>query len=79
MHENIINTPSVNADLIKSYDLAWGMWWEIESYISEGDTVKHKLFWVWYVMEVWNNTAIVKFQNPKFWLRKVELRFLELS
>lgn len=66
------------ADLVKSYDLAWWMWWEVESSISEWDTVRHKLFGVWYVMEVRNNTAIVKFQNPKFWLRKVELRFLEI-
>ena len=66
------------ANLIKSYDLAWWIWWEVESSISEWDTVRHKLFGVWYVMEVWNNTAIVKFQNPKFGLRKVELRFLEI-
>lgn len=28
-------------------------------------------------MEVRNNLGIVKFQNPKFGLRKVELKFLE--
>ncbi len=67
------------ANLVKSYDLSWWLWWEVSSPISEWDMVRHKLFWIWYVMEVWNGMAIVKFQNPKFWLRKVELRFLELS
>ena len=66
-------------NLVKSYDLSWWLWNEVTSNISEWDTVRHKLFGVGYVMEVWNNMAIVKFQNPKFWLRKVELRFLELS
>ena len=66
-------------NLVKSYDLSWWLGNEVTSNISEWDTVRHKLFGVGYVMEVWNNMAIVKFQNPKFWLRKVELRFLELS
>ena len=66
-------------NLVKSYDLSWWLWGEPVSNISEGDMVRHKLFGIGYVMEVWNNMAIVKFQNPKFWLRKVELRFLELS
>ena len=67
------------ANLVKSYDLSWWLWWEVTSPISEWDMVRHKLFWIWYVMEIWNGMAIVKFQNPKFWLRKVELRFLELN
>ncbi len=67
------------SNLVKSYDLAGWLADEAQSNISEWDTVRHKLFGVWYVMEIWNNMAIVKFQNPKFWLRKVELRFLELK
>ena len=67
------------ANLVKSYDLSWWLWGEPVSNISEWDMVRHKLFGIGYVMEVWNWMAIVKFQNPKFWLRKVELRFLELS
>lgn len=66
------------ANLLKNYDLSWWVSWNVDSYnISEWDTVRHKLFWNGYVMEVRNNMAIVKFQNPKFWLRKVELRFLD--
>lgn len=65
------------ADLVKKYDLSWWMSREEESSISEGSTVRHKLFGSWYVLEVWNNMAIVKFHNPKFGLRKVELRFLD--
>ena len=67
------------SNLVKSYDLAGWLADEVQSNISEWDTVRHKLFWVWYVMEIWNNMAIVKFQNPKFGLRKVELRFLEIK
>ncbi|MDR2541223.1 MAG: ATP-dependent helicase [Candidatus Peribacteria bacterium] len=66
------------ADLVKKYDLSGGMEREEVSNVSEGDTVRHKLFGNGYVMEVWNNMAIVKFHNPKFGLRKVELRFLEV-
>jgi hypothetical protein len=68
-------------ELLKKYDLAggWGtasrQAWPI---VDDGDTVKHKLFWPGYVLEVWNNLAIVKFYNPKFWVRKIETRFLEI-
>lgn len=64
-------------DLLKFYDLTQQSGGVQKSSISEGATVKHKLFGIGYVMEVWNNLGIVKFQNPKFGLRKVELRFLE--
>jgi DNA helicase-2/ATP-dependent DNA helicase PcrA len=67
------------ADLVKKYDLSGGMEREEVSNVSEGDSVKHKLFGAGYVLEVWNNMAIVKFHNPKFGLRKVELRFLEVG
>jgi DNA helicase-2/ATP-dependent DNA helicase PcrA len=65
------------ADLVKKYDLSGGIDREEGFSISEGDTVRHKLFGNGRVMEVWNNMAIVKFHNPKFGLRKVELRFLK--
>ena len=65
-------------ELIKKFSL----WWDNESpqhtQIDEGDTVKHKLFGTWYVLEVRNHLAIVKFHNPKFWVRKIECRFLEV-
>jgi len=68
-------------ELLKKYDLAG--WWATDSrqawpIVDEGDTVKHKLFWPGYVLEVWNNLAIVKFYNPKFGVRKIETRFLEI-
>lgn len=68
-------------ELLKKYDLAGG--WATASrqawpIVDEGDTVKHKLFGPGYVLEVWNNLAIVKFYNPKFWVRKIETRFLEV-
>lgn len=68
-------------ELVKRYDLGSGSVWEWnqqeEHYdISEWHVVNHKLFGNWYVLEVWNNLAIVKFYNPKFGVRKIELRFL---
>lgn len=70
-------------ELVKRYDLWSGSMWEWwvkqeEHYdISEWHVVNHKLFGNWYVLEIWNNLAIVKFYNPKFWVRKIELRFLK--
>lgn len=70
-------------ELLKQYDLWSGWSWfggwikkEETFNINEGDTVNHKLFWDWYVLEVWNNLAIVKCHNPKFGVRKIEMRFL---
>ena len=64
-------------ELLKFYDLTNSSWPVQKSNITEWSTVKHKLFWTGYVLEVRNDLAIVKFHNPKFWLRKIELRFLE--
>ena len=64
-------------DLLKFYDLTNSSWPTQKSSITEWSTVRHKLFGTWYVLEVWNDLGIVKFHNPKFWLRKIELRFLE--
>ncbi len=67
-------------DLLKKYDL-WG--WSSEQRpenieIEEWDTVKHKLFGTGYVLETRKNLAIVKCHNPKFGVRKIEMRFLEV-
>ena len=77
-----LNPPSrflqeIPNDLLKFYDLSNTSHHEEVSSITEWSTVRHKLFWTWYVLEIRNNLAIVKFHNPKFWLRKIELRFLE--
>ena len=64
-------------ELLKFFDLTNTAWPTEQSSITEWAMVHHKLFWPWYVMEIWNNMAIVKFHNPKFWLRKIELRFLQ--
>ncbi len=65
-------------ELKKKFDLGGEMQHARWPAIDEWDTVKHKLFGVGYVLEVWNNLAIVKFHNPKFWVRKIEKRFLEI-
>lgn len=71
-------------ELLKKYDLAWGSYgWGIEKQeiydFEEGDIVRHKLFGKWYVLETWKELAIVKFDNTKFWVRKIEMRFLEIQ
>ncbi len=45
--------------------------------ISSGDKVQHKLFGKWEAIEIRNSTGIIKFDNPKYWLRKIELKLLE--
>ncbi|HRX63928.1 MAG TPA: 3'-5' exonuclease [Candidatus Absconditabacterales bacterium] len=73
-------------DLLKHYDLGSGgsglggpTKREKTFDINEGDTVNHKLFGDGYVLEIWNNLAIVKFYNPKFGVRKIEMRFLTVK
>lgn len=66
-----MNPPSrflteIPEELVKNYDLTQGSSRNMQSDISEGAMVKHKLFGTGYVIEVWNNMGIVKFQNPKF-------------
>lgn len=45
--------------------------------LDEGDIVKHKLFGTGIVIEVRKDTAVVRFHNEKFGVRKIEGRFLE--
>jgi len=68
-------------ELVKKYNL-WGGDWSTNSStpdVNEWDTVYHKLFWKGYVLETRQHLAIVKFYNPKFGVRKVEMRFLEVE
>ncbi len=44
---------------------------------SEGDRIIHKFFGTGTILEIWENFAVVQFDNPKFWPRKTETRFLE--
>ena len=66
----------IPVELIKKYDLGGDMERPGGGTVAEWDTVKHKLFGTGYVLEVRNNLAIVKFHNPKFGVRKIEMRFL---
>lgn len=79
-----MNPPSrfldeISPDLIQKYDLSG--WWADDTpkySVEEGNSVRHKLFGTGYVLEVWNHLAIVKFHNPKFGVRKIEMRFLQV-
>ena len=78
-----MNPPSrfldeIPVKLIKKFDLWWDMDASHSPKVDEWDSVKHKLFGTWYVLEIWNHLAIVKFHNPKFGVRKIECRFLEV-
>jgi len=64
-------------ELIKRYDLAGQSQRQKWPSLDEGDIIKHKLFWPGKVLEVRDEIVIVKFDNPKFGLRKLETRFLE--
>lgn len=85
--QTVMNNPSrfieeIPSELLKTYDFS-GMSNsenspESNHNIDEGDAVKHKLFGTWYVLEIWGNTAIVRFHNPKFGVRKIECKFLDL-
>ena len=69
----------IPAELIKKFDLWGDAEWPHGPQIQEWDTVKHKLFGTGYVLEIWNHLAIVKFHNPKFGVRKIECRFLQVT
>lgn len=78
-----MNPPSrfldeIPIELIKKFDLWWDMDPSHGPQINEWDVVKHKLFGTGYVLEIRNHLAIVKFHNPKFGVRKIECRFLEV-
>ena len=78
-----MNPPSrflqeIPIELLKRYDLWWEQKREEIFNIEEWHIVRHKLFGTGYVLETWNNLAIVKFHNPKFGVRKIEMRFLEI-
>lgn len=66
--------------LVKKYDLSWGWSYHDESASNdrdEGDRVAHKLFWPWRILEVREKICIVKFDNAKFGVRKLEGRWLK--
>ncbi|MCF7834472.1 ATP-dependent helicase [Candidatus Gracilibacteria bacterium] len=78
-----MNPPSrfldeIPMELLKKYDLSSGGSSEKTYDVDEGNIVKHKLFGTGYVLEIWKGLAIVKFHNPKFGVRKIECRFLEV-
>lgn len=75
------NSPSrfldeIPMDLLKSYDLSGTVTKKQVINFDEWDEVRHKLFGDWEVVELWNETAVVRFYNPKYWTRKIDVRFL---
>lgn len=68
-------------ELVKHFDFtgSWGN--ETSIYVGptfeEWDQVYHKLFGAGEIVEVRNNMVVVRFGNPKFWLRKMDAKFLQ--
>ncbi len=65
-------------DLVKIYDLS-GAPKKVKTDITDGSVVKHKLFGKGTVQEVYAESAFVRFWNPKFGVRKVDVRSLQLD
>lgn len=65
----------IQPELLKSYNLWWWASKQKTIDLDEWDIVKHKLFGIWKVMEIWTNIAVVKFNT--YWLKKIEIRLLE--
>lgn len=67
-------------EYMKTYDISWGSKSNknstINTNISEWSIVLHKLFGNGKVVELWNDVAIVKFDNPKYWIKRLDIRFL---
>lgn len=63
--------------LLQKYDLSAAFAKASWTNINVWDTVRHKLFGFGEVLELWTSTAVVKFDSAKFWLRRVDVRFLE--
>ncbi len=69
----------VPSELVKRYDM-WGQSTrQVGKSRDEGDLIHHKLFWDWEIIEVWSNVVIVRFNNPKFWVRKMEGKWLKAA
>lgn len=67
-------------ELLKRYDMS--TWWSaryawVEKSFNEWDRVTHKLFGPGTIVEVRWNVAIIRFDNPKFKVRKMEMRYLK--
>ena len=63
--------------LVRRYDMAWQSKRSRWPSFDEWDEVRHKLFGSGEILELRDEIAIIKFENPKFGLRKLETRFLE--
>ncbi|MEF2174858.1 MAG: UvrD-helicase domain-containing protein [Candidatus Absconditabacteria bacterium] len=67
-------------EYMKTYDISGGSKSNknstINTNITEGTLVFHKLFGNGKVVEIWNDVAIVKFDNPKYGMKRLDIRFL---
>ncbi len=66
-------------ELLKRYDLAQSTRKPKGPSFEENNIISHKLFWAGKILELRWDVAIVRFDNPKFGVRKLECRFLALE
>jgi DNA helicase-2/ATP-dependent DNA helicase PcrA len=66
-------------ELIKRYDMSGSgsTRYITEKSFDDWDRIHHKLFGAWTIVEAWWDVAIIKFDNPKFKVRKMEMRYLK--
>lgn len=64
-------------DLLKRYDMAQARSKPKGPSFEEGEVVLHKLFGRGNILELRGDVAIVKFDNPRFNVRKLDTKFLE--
>lgn len=66
------------SELVKTFDIS-GAPKKVKSNITEWSIIKHKLFGKGTVEEAYADSAFVRFWNPKFGIRKVDIRSIELD
>lgn len=66
-------------ELLKRYDLGHASRKQAWPSFDEGDKIAHKLFGSGTVVELRGDVAIIRFDNPRFGVRKLECRFLHAA
>ncbi len=66
----------IPSHLVKIYDISSSRLQKQQD-LWVGTKIRHKIFGEWEIMEVWGNIWIVKFFNPKYGIKKIDLNFLQ--
>jgi DNA helicase-2/ATP-dependent DNA helicase PcrA len=80
--QTMYNSPTrfineIPAEITQEYNLSWYQA-KKHTIFDVNDAVIHKLFGIGIIIEIWKDIAVVKFENSKFWHRKIPISMLEL-